>query len=406
MKRMIVFVFALLMLLAACGEKTEQDVLNDMEQLMTDMQGYKATATMTLETGEEPQEYEVQIWYKHPTYYKVELAHTEKEQKQIILRNDEGVFVLTPSLNKSFRFQSDWPENNSQVYMYDSLLNDILIDAERQFEAGEEEYTFRTNTNYSNQNLAQQEIKLDKKTLTPTEVDVTDLSLKVLVHVDFDSFELNPTFTDQDFSKEAVMGESVPEEGDASNNEGAEGATSDDGLANDNGGASDDQNEDEGSNEGDRDGADGGEDGAQNGNGTGSGEGGSEDGDGVGSGENDDSATGDASAFTVFYPLYEPDGTTLSSSDEINDRVILTYDGTQPFTLIQQKARYMQMDAAIDSVGEPLDLGFTIGVLTTDAKGLSLSWTYAGTEFFLASNVMELQELEAVARSVHGTEEK
>ena len=32
----------------------------------------------------------------------------QKDQSQIILRNEEGVFVLTPALNKSFRFQSDW----------------------------------------------------------------------------------------------------------------------------------------------------------------------------------------------------------------------------------------------------------------------------------------------------------
>ena len=40
-----------------------------------------------------------------------------KDQSQIILRNEEGVFVLTPALNKSFRFQSDWPQNSSRLFI-------------------------------------------------------------------------------------------------------------------------------------------------------------------------------------------------------------------------------------------------------------------------------------------------
>ena len=35
------------------------------------------------------------------------------------------VRVLTPTLNKSFKFQSDWPYNNSQVYLLQTLLSDI-----------------------------------------------------------------------------------------------------------------------------------------------------------------------------------------------------------------------------------------------------------------------------------------
>ena len=56
------------------------------------------------------------------------LQNAKKDQSQIILRNEEGVFVLTPALNKSFRFQSDWPQNSSQAYLYESLVRDILQD--------------------------------------------------------------------------------------------------------------------------------------------------------------------------------------------------------------------------------------------------------------------------------------
>lgn len=48
--------------------------------------------------------------------------------EQIILRNKDGVYVVTPSLNKSFKFQSEWPYNNSQVYLLQSIVDDIKDD--------------------------------------------------------------------------------------------------------------------------------------------------------------------------------------------------------------------------------------------------------------------------------------
>ena len=57
--------------------------------------------------------------------FKVSLINNSTNHEQVILRNDDGVFVLTPSLNKSFKFQSDWPYNNSQIYLLGSIIDDL-----------------------------------------------------------------------------------------------------------------------------------------------------------------------------------------------------------------------------------------------------------------------------------------
>ena len=49
--------------------------------------------------------------------FRVGLTNKTNNHEQIILKNDDGVYVITPSLNKSFKFQSDWPYNNSQIYL-------------------------------------------------------------------------------------------------------------------------------------------------------------------------------------------------------------------------------------------------------------------------------------------------
>ncbi|WP_260412622.1 outer membrane lipoprotein carrier protein LolA [Alkalihalobacillus sp. TS-13] len=207
MKRILSLLMIALLVtaLAACGSKSQKDVLSDLEKTMDKMSGYKSEATMTLQTGENPLTYEIEIWHKKPSFYRVSLKNAEKDQSQMILRNSEGVFVLTPALNKSFRFQSDWPENSSQVYLMESLISDILMDEDRNFKTGEKGYVFNTKTNYQNKNLYQQEITLDKSNLLPNKVKVMDKDMKVLVDVKFKNTKLNSKFDPGAFDMERNM---------------------------------------------------------------------------------------------------------------------------------------------------------------------------------------------------------
>jgi outer membrane lipoprotein-sorting protein len=201
----LVFMMVLILALAACGSKSQKDVLTDLDKQIEEMTGYKAQAEMVLKTGEEPITYNLTIWHKKPSYYLVSLESENKEQNQMILRNDEGVYVLTPALNKSFRFQSDWPENNSQVYLMESLVSDILKDNDRTFEVKDNAYVFNTKTNYQNKNLYQQQITLNKKSLMPNSVKIMDKDLKVLVDIKFSNVAMNAKFDDNAFDMENNM---------------------------------------------------------------------------------------------------------------------------------------------------------------------------------------------------------
>ncbi len=201
----------LILVLAACGQKSKEDVVNKLEQTLEDMSGYQAQASMSLKTGEESQKYNIDIAHKKKDYYRVMLKNDQdKEGSQIILKNDDGVFVLTPALNKSFKFQSDWPNNSSQPYLYQSLVKDVLSDAEATFKATENHFVFETKTNYqNNNNLPYQEIYFNKKTFTPVMVKVLDKDKNILVEVEFSSFELNPELAEDTFEIEKNMTSSL-----------------------------------------------------------------------------------------------------------------------------------------------------------------------------------------------------
>ncbi|HLS20537.1 MAG TPA: outer membrane lipoprotein carrier protein LolA [Bacillota bacterium] len=199
---LIMLIFALL--LAACGKKSDTDVVKEMEKTLNNLTDYQAEAEMTMNTGQEEQIYEVSIWHKKEDFYRIALNNPINEKAgQIILKNKDGVFVLTPTLNKSYKFQTDWPDNSSQPYLYESLLKDIVDDETAEFQETDTHYVFKTKTNYrSNQNLPYQEVYIDKKLFTPTNVNVLDSDQQPVVQVKFTQFELNNNLVAEDFSLE------------------------------------------------------------------------------------------------------------------------------------------------------------------------------------------------------------
>lgn len=196
---------AIISLLATgCGPKGVDDVVGDLNKQVEKMSGYKMNAKLTLQTGKDPQTYDVEVWHNKPDFYRVALTSKERDITQIILRNEEGVFVLTPHLNKSFRFQSGWPENHAQVYLYESLAKSILDDEKREFSEEEGNYVFEVKADYQNRSLASQKIVLNQD-LNPIKVDVMDSNKNVMVTVDFSDFEKDAKFDNDSFDKDRNM---------------------------------------------------------------------------------------------------------------------------------------------------------------------------------------------------------
>jgi outer membrane lipoprotein-sorting protein len=317
-----IFVFSLV----ACGARGKEDVVSSLDDKVAKMGGYKAEAKLTIKTGTEPQTYDVEIWYKKPTYYKVSLKNAAKGQSQIILRNDEGVFVLTPALNKSFKFQSDWPQNSSQAYLYESLVRDIVRDKDAKFTASDKEYVFETKTNYhNNSQLPLQEITLTKD-LAPVGVKLMDNDKNPLVEVAFTKMEFTDEIDKGAFDVKKNMSSAKMEVPTLSTN------------------ASDELEEME---------------------------------------------------LSVL-----PKGVELKDTTEVasknGKRLVMTYGGTKNFTFMREKSKVEEVSVPVQKSGEPVHLGFAVGVLAPQM----ISWSYNGIDYTIASEDLTPDELVQLAQSV------
>lgn len=158
--------------LVGCSKMDSKEAINKYKKTLESNSKYTMTGQMSIISNEENYLYDVSVDYMEADYYKVSLVNKDNRHEQIILKNDNGVYVVTPSLNKSFKFQSEWPYNSSQAYILSSLLKDLENDSNVVFESKDDKYILSSTVNYpNNSSLVSQKIIFDKDML-PTEVNV------------------------------------------------------------------------------------------------------------------------------------------------------------------------------------------------------------------------------------------
>ncbi len=206
MKKLSLFLLVIAcFLVTGCGKNSESDVLADLDKKVNDGKGYVMAGTLEVLNNDDIYNYEVETAYKKDDYYKITLTNTSNNHEQIILKNDDGVFVLTPSLNKSFKFQSDWPYNNSQVYLLQSIISDLENDDKRTFKKDDKDYVFTSKVNYpNNRSLVSQKVTFDKdlklkEAIVLDSDDVPNMTLKVK-DIDF-----SPSFKNNYFEIDTIM---------------------------------------------------------------------------------------------------------------------------------------------------------------------------------------------------------
>ena len=151
MKKIFIFLILICVFLTGCGKNSQSNVTNRIINNYKKSSGYKLDADLEIINNDDVYNYKVESSYsKKNDYYKVVLINKSNDFKQIILKNKEGVFLLTPSMNKSFKFSSDWPYNNSQLYLYNTVISDIENDSSKKFEFRNNKYIYNTKVKYSN----------------------------------------------------------------------------------------------------------------------------------------------------------------------------------------------------------------------------------------------------------------
>ena len=348
MKKIFIFLGIILMA-CGCSKSNDKDLINDLSKKIENSNAYHMTGTLEIYRNEEKYTYSVDSSYKKGDLFKVNLINQNNNHEQIILKNEEGVYVITPSLNKSFKFQSDWPYNNSQIYLLQPIITDLSNDTDRKYEKKDNGYILTSKVNYSSEkDFNKQKIYVDKdKNITKVEVldnnDNVKMCLKV-IDIDFKAKFDDSHFDVNNYQKQIIESENNKIK-DSENNK------------------------DNNSNEKKQ------------------------------SNINEESKEEKTTKIEdIIYPMYVPVDTQLSGQDIVEtddgERVILTFTGESAFTVVQET---LANDENINYVyGDPYLILDTVGSITD----YSVSWISNGVEYSVMSDTMEIDELLTVAQSI------
>ncbi len=208
MKKIIFAVLISCLLLTGCGKYDRDNIIKSLDKKIKS--GYKLSGSLNVINNDENYDYDVDV-YNKGDFYKVILTNKDNDHTQIILKNKDGVYVLTPALNKSFKFQSDWPYNNSQIYLLNALLNDLKNDKDLEFKEKDDKYVFKSKVKYvNNTKLDYQKLVLGKD-LAFEKVIVYDKDGIEAMTMVFDNIDYSYKFKSNEFDLDTVLSNSEEE---------------------------------------------------------------------------------------------------------------------------------------------------------------------------------------------------
>ena len=362
-KKLLFLLVGGLFLLGGCGKATESDIIKDLTKKINNSNSYYIEGTLEIVNNEDIYTYDVEVSYAKKDNYKVRLVNNVNNHEQIILRNSEGVYVVTPRINKSFKFQSDWPYNNSQVYLLAPLLEDITSDDNRVFEEVKDGYKLTVAANYpNNPKLVKQEILLDKNSNIKS-VTVIDKDGNKQISMNYKKIDLNSKFKDSYFDLKEII--DVRED----NTPSEENTTTENKNTNTNDNTNVNENKNTNTNDNKE--------------------------------QKENTKTEETSSIEdVIYPMYLPSNTHLSNKEKVakesGERLILTFDGDNPFMLIEETIAKEKEHLIVPTYGDLELMASTVAIVNEN----SVNWIDNNIEYYVVSDKLSKQELLNIARSI------
>ncbi len=348
----------LLTILCGCGSKS--NVIDDFTKKVDNAKSYTLNGEMTLVSGEDSYNYDVEVNYKYDDYYKVTLVNQSNEHKQVILKNNEGTYVVTPALNKSFSFQSKWPDNSSQSYLLKSLVKDIK-DTKKPEVTKEKDYKIvKVDVDYPNNNsLKQEKIYFDKNN-NLKKVEVLNSEGNTIIKMQFNKIKYSTRFDNDTFKLDSLVDTKQIEEENKTKEESTESTESVESTESTENTESMEENKNK-----------------------------------------DENAKETSILENVVYPLYLPKDTHLQTKDTVEtdngDRVIMTYTGSKPFMIIEELSKASKEMEVTSIYGEPLILSSAVGALSDN----SLEWQTDTINYYISSSYLTSEEMMTIAESLN-----
>lgn len=206
MKKIFLMVLTILTLCSLTSCDRGKRVVEDFPTAVSSLDSYKVVGKLYSFFPSRTKESLITVYYKNPDLYRVEVDNMDLGDKQIVLKNSDGVHILIPSLNKTFKVKSSWPLNSSYPYLFQSLSKDMLNDENKISTHEEETSTVEMKVKVFEDSMPyKQKIIFNNKTGFPNVVLVYDEKENLITKFTFDKIELNKDLDNDLFNDEKTL---------------------------------------------------------------------------------------------------------------------------------------------------------------------------------------------------------
>lgn len=305
----IIFVLISILLLTGCGDVNQEKLISSFREQVDSAKSYSAYSSMEIYNGDDTFEYDIKVYYMDDDYFKVEMMNTLSNHEQVILRTDGDVYVVTPSLNKSYKFESEWPYNSSQAYILNSLVKDLNNNKILEFKVEENGYSLKVEVDYPNNNNLNYEILHFDKKMNLNTVVVYDNEDIMAIKVVFNKIDYKANLKKNDFDVNGLIDTNI-----SKNNDNNQSKTEN---------------------------------------------------------ETEETTILDDIVYPLYVPANTFLKNRETINTENGERVILTFNGDKNFVLIEEPTYVSEDFEIIPVYGDPLMLSNTVGALSTNSLSWS-----------------------------------
>ena len=163
-KAIVIAAVAVVLIMAVFLIFRDQPFNQQFRETTAGLTSYLLEGDMEITKGEDIKSYALSVKYlkeQEQDYFRVSLTDKDLNQEQEIIRNQEGVYVITPSLNQIFKFEGNWPTNSLKPYLLQSM-GEIMDQDGVQVEKTADGYRVSATVTYpNNHNFNVQEMLFD-----------------------------------------------------------------------------------------------------------------------------------------------------------------------------------------------------------------------------------------------------
>ena len=213
MKKLYLLLIMLLTLsLASCEKKAKHKDLDDVTKYVSSLDSYELKAELVMKRYDKEVNMNVLVNYLKPSFYKVTFTN-DSGNEQIVVKNNGGVYVLTPSLNKEFKFDSQWPLNSSHAYILETIIKDIENDTEATYIIENDILQAEAKVNKVNSDVVKMKFYYDLVNNKPLRTVFLNSQNEEKITVTVNDFSANKSTKEEIFNNKLIMNEKTNLEG-------------------------------------------------------------------------------------------------------------------------------------------------------------------------------------------------